>query len=178
MNNTFRHILVVLVPLIFSNVIHMIIVKRNFLNAFNLPLSVKLFGENKTWRGFIFVPVLNGMILVLLNAVLRFDIQYPALLGFILGLAYMVFELPNSFLKRKLGLPAGQGGIKPGEQHNRMKFLFSVMDKTDSSFGVALTYFLLGYIGLRFAICLFLINAFTHALLSQLLVVLGIKKNF
>jgi CDP-archaeol synthase len=171
MHKLLEHLLIVLLPLIITNVSHMLLVKYDNLRFLKTPLWLKAFGENKTWRGFIFIPCFNALCLLIIQYLCSIKIEQPALLGFTLGFAYVLFELPNSFLKRRLG-------IKSGESHMQYKFAFNLLDKTDSAFGVALTYFLLGYVNMYMGFQLFLINSFTHIVLSLLLVLLRIKKSF
>ncbi len=166
-----QHIAIVLVPLIISNVLHMIVIKKDILPELKRPISVKLFGKNKTWRGFIFVSFINGLLLLLLNFTLNFQVSLPFFTGFTLGFAYMLFELPNSFMKRKLG-------IQSGTQASSNKLLFMLIDKMDSAFGVSLIYFLMGNISLQLAMLLFCISSVTHIIFSQLLVQFHLKKSF
>ncbi len=171
MDEILRHLMIVLLPLILSNILHMLVVKYNFLSILNIPLWTNGFGGNKTWRGLIFIPTVNTIILITLNFCFHLSMISPAILGFALGIAYILFELPNSFFKRKMG-------IKSGEQHPKFNFIFSMIDKMDSAFGVALTYLLLGFVNYKLAIILFIINCLTHITLSRLLVMIKIKKSY
>jgi CDP-diacylglycerol--serine O-phosphatidyltransferase len=146
-------------------------VKENWLKVFQIPIWRTGFGENKTWRGVLFVPSANALFLLFISSVFQLNLAYPFLLGFILGLSYLLFELPNSFLKRK-------AGIKAGGHHKDHKYLFYILDKTDSSLGVTLTYFLITGITLRMALALFLINSTMHAVIAFILVKLRIKSSF
>ena len=166
-----KHITTVLVPLIITNIGHMLVVKKNYLIILNQPISQQLFGKNKTWRGFLFVPFINAIALLFINLIVPLNLNHPALLGLILGLAYVLAELPNSLLKRSLGIQAG-------EQHKRFKLPFALLDKTDSAFGVALVYFALGFVSFRIGLLLFIINSLTHIILSQILVFTKIKSSF
>jgi len=167
----FTHVLIVLVPLVLTSILHMAAVKENWLKVFQIPIWRTGFGENKTWRGVLFVPSANALFLLLISSIFQLNLAYPFLLGCILGLSYLLFELPNSFLKRK-------AGIKAGGHHSDHKYLFYILDKTDSSFGVTLTYFLITGITLRMALALFLINSTMHAVIAFLLVKLRIKSSF
>ena len=51
---------------------------------------------------------------------------HPILLGGLLGIAYVVAELPNSAFKRRLG-------IAPGQLPARNRFWFALMDQADSA---------------------------------------------
>jgi CDP-archaeol synthase len=162
----------IVVPLIISNVLHMVIVKKNIFSFLAIPVSTKLFGQNKTWRGFVIVPLLNAFLLLLINLLWPYLPNVRALIiGFLLGIAYMLFELPNSYLKRRLG-------IAPGGKAADHRWLLMLIDKTDSSFGVSLfSYFLLDISWVQ-VLQLFLISVLTHILFSYLLVTIRIKKSF
>jgi len=171
MTELFTHVLIVTVPLILTNVLHMLAVKGNWLKATRIPIWRTGFGENKTWRGVIFVPSANALFLWSISSIFQLHPARPFLLGLILGLSYLLFELPNSFLKRRVG-------IKAGGHHRDHKYLFYILDKTDSSFGVTLTYFLVTGITLKMALALFLINSTTHAVIALALLKLRIKSAF
>jgi hypothetical protein len=166
-----RHLLIVIVPLVLSNSLHMVIVKRNLLPAINTPLWAWGFGRNKTWRGLLFVPVVNALVLTLLSPAITPNLPMPAVIGFVLGLAYMIFELPNSFMKRRLGIAAGES---PGKH----RIAFSMVDKMDSAIGVVLAYLLLGYCTWQAALWLLVIASATHVAVSALLVILRLKSTF
>lgn len=171
MSNFFLHILIVLFPLVMANSLHMVIVKRGYFNQLAIPIWPKGFGANKTIRGFLFLPVVNALVLSLLDIVFSLSVHEPILLGLALGIAYLLSELPNSYLKRRFG-------IAPGGQHDKHKLLFATFDKIDSAFGVALTYYLLGYADLKNASLLFVFNILVHISVAKILVKLKIKKGF
>ena len=171
MNELFTHLLIVLVPLIITSTFHMIVVKKKFLTVLETPIWLAGFGENKTWRAMFFVPLTNGLCLWLISFVCGLPVVYPFLLGFTLGLSYLLFELPNSFLKRRVG-------IKPGSHHHKHKYLFYLLDKTDSAFGVTLTYFIITGITLKMTLALFLISSVTHGVIAFLLLKLKLKSSF
>ena len=94
--------------------------------------------------------------------------SYSPLLGLILGLTYMFFELPNSYVKRLMGIP-------PGEKPARFGAGFTLLDKSDSTFGVCLVYSIFANFSfIAFAIMFF--SAFcVHLSLSKVLVSLRLK---
>ena len=157
--------------MILANVLHMFIVKYKILQQFNKPLSITYFGSNKTWRGFIIVPLLNAFFLLLLNYIFTMHIKNAVGLGLLLGFTYVLFELPNSFLKRR-------AGIQPGETASGKNYFFMILDKTDSAFGIALVCYFIGGLTITEALLLLLINSLTHILISLLLVSLKIKSSF
>ncbi len=166
-----RHILTVLPSLILANILHMLVVKWNIFPFFNKGLSKNTFGPNKTWRGFILVPLFNILFLLLFNSILSLNLTNAITIGFFLGLAYVTFELPNSFIKRKLN-------IKAGETSANSYYIFMLVDKMDSAFGVALVYYLLNSITLTEAIVLMLVCSLTHIVISLILVFTKIKASF
>ena len=170
-NSLLYHLVIVLLPLILSNVLHMLVIKRGDLAYLNYPLYNKVFGSNKTWRGLVFVPIANAISLKVVDFVFQLNLSCPLQLGVLLGWSYMLFELPNSFVKRKLG-------ILPGEQSHYNSLLFSLIDKTDSAFGVSLVYFLLGYVDFKYAIIIFMCSSLAHIIISKLLVQIKLKKTF
>jgi hypothetical protein len=98
-------------------------------------------------------------------------INNSALLGAILGFTYLLFELPNSYMKRKLG-------VTPGAKHQQYCYFFSWVDKSDSAFGLSLVYCLLGFVDWKMAILLYFICSVTHIISSFILVGLKIKSSF
>ncbi|MFT6746405.1 MAG: hypothetical protein ACJAZ2_000744 [Glaciecola sp.] len=171
MNELVRHCLIIGLPLIVSNILHMIAVKKDLWSFLSISISARLFGKNKTWRGFVFMITANAILLTLCNILLGFKLEAPIVLGAVFGFIYLVFELPNSYLKRKVG-------IKAGDNHQRFKYFFWWIDKSDSTSGLCLVYYLLGYVTGKDAFLMYLILFLTHVLISKLLVYLKIKKSF
>jgi CDP-diglyceride synthetase len=166
------HIYAFILPLFIANILHMLIVKGNLFPALAQPISTKLFGTGKTYRGFIAMPLLCGLsslIFVPLSAAATFSWSFC--LGFILGLTYMLAELPNSFIKRKLGISSGQS-------HHQFKNFQYIVDKVDSLVPLCIVYYLLSGISALLALELFLISFLIHITFSWLLFRLQIKKSF
>lgn len=162
----------IIFPMIISNVLHMLVVKKNIWEGLTIPICASCFGKNKTWRGFILLPLLNGIVLFLLCLIYPvFSIGTGFLVGIILGLAYLICELPNSYLKRRLG-------ISSGEKAKKNAWIFHLLDKTDSSLGVSLVSYFLLHLNIVEAIQLFFVAIFTHIFFSGLLVFIKIKKRF
>jgi CDP-diacylglycerol--serine O-phosphatidyltransferase len=162
----------ILIPMIISNVLHMFIVKKKHFSTLAKPIAPTLFGKNKTWRGFVVVPFLNAFFLLLVNLFLPlFSIGEALKLGFLIGLTYMIMELPNSWIKRQSGIPSGQKASKNA-------WAFMLMDKMDSSLGVA--FGCMAYFNWSWLVTLifFAIAVGTHVFFSWLLVALKIKKRF
>ena len=134
------------IPVVIGGVLHMVVVKRNYLSALVIPIHQGLFGANKTWRGIFVVPLLTafgGLCMMplewLLTQVIGTSLLSQwnlALLGFIAGVGYVLAELPNSFFKRRIGVEAG---VVPEDK----KYWFIALDQLDSAFGVAIAYWLM-----------------------------------
>ena len=141
------------VPVIFSGVFHMFVVKQRWLSSLARPLDGgrclrgrRWFGDNKTWRGVVVMigagaaagavqglcggaplsglSALGGVWLVD-NTALGYALQYGAAHA-LFGLGYALGELPNSFLKRQLDIAPGKGGA------GLMGALFFLLDQGDS----------------------------------------------
>lgn len=123
----------------------MMAVAKGWLRPMATPINTAAFGPNKTWRGVLLMPLFTilGAYLTVLVAEL-FDTELYAwlsthsalILGIALGLGYIVMELPNSFIKRRLGIPAGEAPKKHA-------WLFVLIDQWDSAIGFGLVYWLL-----------------------------------
>lgn len=131
-------------PIVIGGVAHMYAVSRQWLPALARPVNRRAFGANKTWRGFVLMPLLTIPGAYALGALLPLNPRVDGwlagtplwLLGLALGLGYILLELPNSFLKRRLG-------IAPGETPGRGAWFFILLDQWDSAIGFALAYALL-----------------------------------
>ncbi|MDR1798180.1 MAG: CDP-archaeol synthase [Clostridiales Family XIII bacterium] len=110
-----------------------------------------LFGPAKTWRGLALYTLCGAFWGGLWYGLCRvapavhahnlfFERReatpaYGILVGLLLGLAYAVFELPNSFLKRRFGVGASESAAKPVP-----RALFFLLDQTDSVIGCLLLF--------------------------------------
>lgn len=103
----------------------------------------RLLGDHKTVRGFMVMVPATGATIPLLAQVLRtsslamadgiwqLSVGHYLLLGLGAGLGFMLGELPNSFLKRRLGIPPGGA---PGRASAKVAFF--VLDRLDSILGM------------------------------------------
>ena len=98
----------------------------------------RLFGDNKTARGFVVMVPATGLAFLLLALA---SVGTPGLwpltpaqyvgLGLLAGAGCMLGELPNSFIKRQLRIAPGSPGAGPVARP-----LFFVVDRLDSTLGV------------------------------------------
>lgn len=177
-NEDYLQILLLVFPLIVSGVLHMVIVKMDILSYLKKPIHPRWFGVNKTWRGFVVMPLATwpGVVLAQWGEGLL-DLNAPLLsshssllFAVFLGLAYCLAELPNSYIKRRMG-------IKEGKTADRFKVFFTTLDLTDSAFGCFLVYkWLLAISWAMFWWAIFL-GAIIHLFFNLLLYLLKIRQN-
>ncbi|NHB92165.1 CDP-archaeol synthase [Photorhabdus cinerea] len=177
MLNSFYHGWILMIPVILGGCLHMLIVTKNYFACWAIPIHQRYFGRNKTWRGFIAVPIITALfsLLWLILGIETQDTVIPKTIssclfaGFLAGFGYVLFELPNSWLKRRLG-------AAPGQHPEQNKRLFILFDQLDSAIGVTIAYFIylnLTYIDALFVFLCFLISAF---IVKNMLFLLSLKK--
>lgn len=140
-------------PVILSGILNMIFTKTGFYQRHRTPIDRgrclrdgrRLLGDNKTWVGFFAMIAFCAAIQPVFGLLLRqagleahnelyrihanrFD--YNLLIGFLFGLTYMLLELPNSFVKRRLGIDPGK------TRRSGIGAVFFVVDQIDSLIGV------------------------------------------
>lgn len=120
-----------------------------------------------TWPGVILAQKLETL----------FDLNAPLLttepawlLGLLLGLGYCLAELPNSFIKRRLG-------VKEGQTSDRFKWFFVVLDQADSAFGCMLAYRILLPISWTTIVLTIVFGTVIHLVINVSLYKAGIRKN-
>lgn len=194
MQEMIASIYVTLAPAIFAGILNMVWVRSGVLRQLNVPMDRgrrlrdgrRLFGDHKTWKGFLGMIVLGALSGWIWGALLKgrpweeLDLLYrshantpawSALSGSLLGLGYALAELPNSFLKRRLDIAPGKNpkGIA------RPFFVF--LDQADSVLGCLLILRLFSPYGLRLFILGIFFGAATHIALNMLLYFLKLRKN-
>jgi len=142
----------------------------------------RLFGANKMLRGFVAMPLAGAAVFALLGALREAmpmwlaagmwplaPAQYAAL-GFACGLAFMLAELPNSFVKRQLDVTPGQPPAHPA-----LRAVFFVIDRLDSVLGVLVAASLLVPVQAATWLWVLLLGPCLHAVFSVILHRLGVK---
>lgn len=182
-----------MIPVILGGILNMLFTKTKLYKKYNYPIDKKnilkdgerLFGDNKTYIGFASMIIFCSLIQIVCGLILNifninhlsyfYDIYangvvYNFFIGALLGFAYMICELPNSFIKRRLK-------IKPGESGKGLfKTLFLIVDQMDSMIGVMFILFLFSDItGFQYILFVF-IGAFTHIVVNYILYILKIRK--
>ena len=194
MGKTLLMMYVTLFSPILSGVFNMIWCKVPVLNCLKYPMDFnkkfidgkRIFGDNKTWKGFIGYILISTICTIIwgficnatiLNKYNFFYVNnnntflFNMLIGFLLGLAYALFELPNSFMKRRLNIEEGKTttGLK--------KILFIFIDQSDSVIGCALVVWLFYDLGIKLFLFYILLGALTHIVVNMILYFLHLRKN-
>lgn len=183
---------VTMLPVILAGMLNMLFVKTAVYSRIKRPIDggktlrdgKRLFGDNKTWAGFFGMIAANALTQLLwgfaclqmpemCSVYARFD-NTPAFnlaAGAAMGFAYMLFELPNSYVKRRLDIPSGKtiGGIKG--------CVFFVIDQVDSLFGVAAVFAVLFPMSVGQYFLYILLGAATHIAVNSFLYAVKIRKN-
>ena len=185
---------VTLAPVILAGVFNMIFCKLGILKKLQVPMDGgrtlkdgnRLLGENKTWKGFIGYIIFGTLSTVLwgliikntpLNSLNFFYVNnentlgFNILVGILLGLFYALFELPNSFIKRRLGITPG----KPATGLKKAVFVF--VDQADSIFGCALVVWFFYNLGFARYLGFVVVGAVTHIVINMLLYFAHLRKN-
>jgi len=132
--------LYLIAPAVLAGVVHGAVIKRDLLAQLAKPLDGgrqwrgrPVLGPNKTWRGLLVMSGVSTIGALAQSALGEYDLSSALAIGLALGLGYSVAELPNSFVKRRLGIGAG-------ETRGRMQYL---ADQADSVIGatVAVSFF-------------------------------------
>jgi len=194
MAQTVLKMYVTLLAPIISGIVNMIWCKTKVFSSLSKPMDFgknfvdkkRIFGDNKTWKGFIGYLFLNMFFSIILgftwNATKLNEMNFfyskvsntllnNLLIGLLLGLGYALFELPNSFLKRRIN-------IEPGKTPNGFKKVFFVfLDQADSVIGCCLVVALFYKMSIPFFIAYVFVGAITHIIFNMLLYFVGLRKN-
>ena len=100
---------------------HAPILRYDLFRSLNRPLNARLFGANKTYRGALAMSAGTLLATLVLHRVPAYRERLPAQLseagplahGGLLGAAVVLGELPNSALKRRIGIAPGERAGSP-----------------------------------------------------------------
>ena len=184
-----------LMPVVIGGAANMVLTKTPLYRLHNSPIDGgkscsdgrRIFGDNKTWAGFfgmIVATCIAQMLWGLLSAAFEglgsrnelyrhFDntLLFNAAVGAVFGLTYVICELPNSFVKRRIGIQAGK------TEHGFKGVLFFIIDQIDSLLGVVLILAILVGLTVPQYIQYIILGALTHIALNAALYALRIRKN-
>ena len=188
--------LIALFPSIIGPVVCMVLLKIGFLNSLNKPIDnnlvlkdgKRLFGDNKTIRGFItyifstvIISIMWGFLCEkitflnnnnLLYQVYKNELVFNLSIGFLFGCAYAIFELPNSFLKRRFDVSdSNRKDLK-----KLKRFVFRIFDLIDSAIGCVLVLAIYCKMTILQYILLVMLGGILHYVIVAILYMLKIKK--
>lgn len=185
---------ITLMPVILAGILNMCFTKTRLYRAHCGPLDggrclgdgKRIFGDNKTVIGIASMTVICGAVQVVWGVLcatwglvdrnrlyLRWENTLPfnCVAGILFGLVYMLFELPNSFLKRRLD-------IAPGRTERGVKgVIFLILDQVDSLFGVTLVLAWLSPLSAGMYFLYILVGGVTHIAINAVLYGLKIRRN-
>jgi hypothetical protein len=176
-----------ILPLLVAGAAHAPVIKKNLLPSLARPLDFgrsfrgrQILGANKTWRGVLLMSAVSVLVVLAqsqlyalepLRAISIVDYSRTSwlALGLALGLSYSLSELPNSFLKRQLGIPPG------GVSRSRAAVQY-VVDQADSAIGGTLALAL--FLGLRWdpLLLVFALGFLLHVVMDQLFFLFAVKR--
>lgn len=181
-------------PVILSGILNMVFTKTGFYQRHRTPIDRgrclrdgrRILGDNKTWAGFfamiafctaiqpVFGLFLRRTGLEAHNELYRIHTNrfaYNLLIGFLFGLAYMLLELPNSFVKRRLG-------IEPGKtRRSGIGAVFFVIDQIDSLIGVMAVIYAFSGISFGKYLGYIALGGVTHIGINLVLYKIRIRRN-
>jgi CDP-2,3-bis-(O-geranylgeranyl)-sn-glycerol synthase len=179
-------VLWLLVPLLGAAVAHAPVLRLDLLRTWKRPIDggrtlggKRLFGDNKTWRGAF--AMAGGVVLATLvlsrfpGYVSRLPAElrgaHPLLLGLALGVGMVVGELPNSFLKRRLG-------VEPGARaRSGLGIVLSILDQGDYVIGIWVCLAPLWIMPPAKVAVAFVAVVAVHAVVNVLLYVIGARRS-
>jgi len=183
----------ILMPIVMAAVCNMLWVRLPFVRRINRPMDGNrcwtdgrpLLGSHKTWLGLVGMPAWSAVWMLIfssLNARLswassldlfasaRWDLPEALVNGAVWGTGYVLAELPNSFVKRRLQ-------IGPGQTARGLKGIaFIFCDQADSVVGCLVTMHYFYQPSLAELLMLFVLGTAIHYLTNVLLYLLGLKK--
>lgn len=185
---------ITMLPVILGGILNMSFTKTTIYKKYKKPIDSnivlkdgkRLLGDNKTWIGFfsmivlcIITQVSCGLLSDMAGINYRNDlylhnentIYFNVLIGALFGFAYMLFELPNSFIKRRIGIKEGTTNTKG------IGYLFFMMDQVDSLFGVILVLYFFSDISCGKYFGYILLGGLTHITVNFILYKLKVRRN-
>lgn len=174
-------------PVILGGISNMIFCKTSLYKKYRKPIDRgkvlkdgnRLFGDNKTGIGFFSMIVFTIIYQIVfgyldtragiseLYLVHENTLLFNVIVGFLFGFAYMICELPNSFLKRRLGIDAG----------NTNRGVLFLLDQIDSMVGIATVILVVSDITYIRALEYVALGGITHIAVNLLLKLFKIRKN-
>ena len=192
--NFLKSFIITCTPVILGGIFNMIFTKTKFFKNHAKPIDMgryfvdgkPIFGKNKTYLGFVSMVIFTAIAQILWGKLVvniqceEFGIFYAEYqnsllnnlwIGALLGFSYMIFELPNSFIKRRLDIEEGKTKIE-----GVGKFFF-VFDQIDSLLGIVIVMCLLTNQSLLTLMGFVLVGGIVHISINYTLYKMNIRKN-
>ena len=175
------------IPVIVSGIVHLVVLKLDLLPGLRrLPIDggatfrgKRVFGDNKTWRGaLVTITTMTVTAWALakmhlccwhLPTLVPFAETQPVAWGLLLGTGYIAGELPNSFVKRQIGIGPGDSGAGLTGR------LFWVIDQLDSLAGMLVFVAPVWHPSLGLLALIIAIMLVAHPVSAWIMVVFGLK---
>lgn len=180
-----------MMPIIAAGIANMAFVKSPVFKSLHRPIDggylcddgKPLFGSNKTWKGASGMIGFSAAAMLLFFLILGDNISHwtlydeaahryltPLIYGALMGFAYIVCELPNSFVKRRQN-------IAPGANIQGLRgVIFTLIDQADSVIGCAIVFLCITPIDLQTAAWIVILGSGIHLIVNILLYCVGLKK--
>ena len=182
-------------PVILAGVFNMLLLKIPFLKSHCRPIDggknwtdrKRIFGDSKSVLGFWLMTLLGGFMELFWGLLLQglgetkrsllylyFENApgFNFLIGTLFGFLYMLFELPNSFIKRRLSVSASE----QGDRRRGLKLIFFILDQIDSMLGIMLCLGILVHLTPVQTLLAIFLGGFTHVLVNCLLILFRVRK--
>lgn len=186
---------VTLMPVILAGILNMIFTKTSIYNKLRRPIDggkklkdgQDIFGKNKTWIGF-FSMIIFGVLSQVVWGYLCRNVSFlqdknyvyynnantlinNVIIGAMLGFAYVICELPNSFIKRRIKITPGK------TEKGIVGKIFFVIDQIDSIIGVTIVLSFWYKMPIYQFFFFILLGGLTHIVVNLILYSVKIRKN-
>jgi hypothetical protein len=178
-----------ILPVVAAGMVHVLVLKRGLMGKLAQPVDGGLYcngtpilGANKTWRGLLIMTIATSCF-TRVQSTIEYRVRKSTLgasaveallpsweAGAAVGLAYSLAELPNSFIKRRLG-------VVPGSIGERMPVVQYIVDQTDSVLGCLLVLRSIHRLRGEEAAAVFVLGTMIHIGVDQLLYGIGVKRH-
>ena len=182
-------------PVILAGVFNMLLLKIPFLKSRckaidggkNWIDGKRIFGDSKSILGFWLMTLLGGFTELFWGLLLQgigetkrsllylyFENApgFNFLIGMLFGFLYMLFELPNSFIKRRFSVSAAE----QGDRRRGLKLIFFILDQIDSMLGIMLCLGILAHLTPAQIVFAVFLGGLTHVLVNCLLIFFRVRK--
>lgn len=184
---TIRETMLIILPVVVGGIFHSWVIAKNSFTRLKIPLDGgvtwrgrRLLGYNKTVRGAVVMisatTMVAGLVYVFVPSAWTGSLEFfqelvpAAVFGFALGSGYILGELPNSFVKRQMG-------IEPGHRPTgTMGVVWSIIDQADSVIGVCLVLIFFYNLSFTLILSVFFSGILIHVLFDKILYLTRVKR--